>query len=53
MNALGRHFLVEIKDCNPEILKNIRKIKNALVSSAKKTGATVIKSFFTNLAPLG
>ena len=53
MYALGTHLLVELKDCNPDILKNLEKVRSALVSAAKKAKATVIDFSFREFQPFG
>jgi S-adenosylmethionine decarboxylase len=44
---------VELKDCNPEILKDLEKVKNAMVSAAKKARATIIDVSFHEFSPFG
>jgi len=51
--ALGTHLLVELKDCNPDILKNLEKVRSALVTAAKKAKATVIDLSFREFQPFG
>ncbi|MEW6674846.1 MAG: adenosylmethionine decarboxylase [Nitrospirota bacterium] len=51
--ALGTHLLVELRDCNPEILKSIEKVRNILVSAAKEAKATVIDTSFHEFNPFG
>ena len=53
MHALGKHLLVELKDCNPEILKSLDKVRNAMVSAAKKAKATIIDVSFHEFSPFG
>ncbi|MEW6115822.1 MAG: adenosylmethionine decarboxylase [Nitrospirota bacterium] len=53
MNALGTHLLVELRDCNPEILKNLNQVKGALVSAAKEARATIIDVSFHEFNPFG
>jgi len=53
LNALGTHLLVELKDCNPEILKDLNKVKEALVSAAKEAKATIIDVSFHQFNPFG
>lgn len=53
MHALGKHLLVELKDCNPKILRSLDKVKNAMVSAAKKAGATIIDVSFHEFSPFG
>ena len=44
---------MELKDCNPEILKNLGKVKEALVSAAKEAKATIIDVSFHEFNPFG
>ena len=53
MYALGTHLLVELRDCNPEILKDLNKVKGALVSAAKEAKATIIDVSFHEFNPFG
>lgn len=53
MHALGAHLLVELRDCNPETLKDLGKVKNALVSAAKEARATIIDVSFHEFNPFG
>ena len=53
MHALGTHLLVELRDCNPEILKDLKKVKNALVSAAKEAKATIVDISFHEFNPFG
>lgn len=53
MYALGTHLLVELKDCNPEVLKDLNRVKEALVSAAKEAKATIIDVSFHEFNPFG
>ncbi len=53
MYALGIHLLVELRDCNPKILKNLQKVQDALVTAAKKANATIIDVSFHEFNPFG
>jgi S-adenosylmethionine decarboxylase len=53
LNALGTHLLVELRDCNPEILKSLEKVRNALVSAAKEAKATIVDISFHEFNPFG
>lgn len=53
MYALGTHLLVELKDCNPEILKNLEKVRKAMVSAAKEARATILDVSFREFQPFG
>lgn len=53
MNALGTHLLVELRGCNPEILRSLEKVRNALVSAAKEARATIVDISFHEFNPFG
>lgn len=53
MYALGTHLLIELKDCDLEILNNLEKLKFILVESARKAGATIINVTFHKFNPFG
>ncbi len=53
MHALGTHLLVELRDCNPEILKDLTRVKDALVSAAKEAKATIVDISFHEFNPFG
>ncbi len=53
MHALGTHLLVELRDCNPEILKDLNSVKDILVSAAKEAKATIIDVSFHEFNPFG
>jgi S-adenosylmethionine decarboxylase len=44
---------VELKDCNPEILKDLKRVKEAMVSAAKDAKATIIDVSFHEFNPFG
>lgn len=51
--ALGTHLLIELKDCNPEIIKDLEAVKNILVDAARKANATIINVTFHEFNPFG
>ena len=53
MHALGTHLLVELRDSNPETLKDLDKVKDILVSAAKRAKATVVEVAFHEFNPFG
>ncbi len=53
MHALGTHLLVELRDCNPRIIKDLNAVKNALVSAAREAQATIIDISFHEFSPFG
>ena len=53
MNALGKHLLLELKDCNKEALNNLDFLRSALVTAANECGATVLGESFHPFHPQG
>ena len=53
MTALGKHLLLELKDCNTELLDDMEYLKGVLVEVARQIGATVIKDSFYQFSPQG
>ena len=53
MNALGRHVLLELRDCDPEILNNLDFLKHCLLDTAEQIGATVLGECFNQFSPQG
>ncbi|MEK6692677.1 MAG: adenosylmethionine decarboxylase [Nitrospirota bacterium] len=53
MYALGTHLLVELKDCNPKILGNLKEVRDAMVDAAKKSKATIVEVSFHEFNPFG
>jgi S-adenosylmethionine decarboxylase len=51
--ALGNHLLIELKECNPEVLKSLEKVRSAMVSAAKEAKATIIDVSFREFNPFG
>lgn len=53
MNALGSHLLVELRDCNRDILRNLGKVQDFMVSAAKEASATIVDVSFHEFNPFG
>lgn len=53
MRALGRHLLVELYGCDPELLKKVDAVREILVSAAKACKATVVDVAFHEFKPFG
>ena len=53
MYALGTHLLIELRDCNPEILKSLEKVRKIMISAAKEAKATIINNSFHEFSPFG
>ncbi|MBI2958553.1 MAG: adenosylmethionine decarboxylase [Chloroflexi bacterium] len=53
MNALGYHLLLEMKDCNRELLNDPGRLERLLVDAANQAGATVVQKAFHHFNPHG
>ncbi len=53
MNALGRHLLLELKDCNSEALNDLGFLKGIMLAAACEAGATVLGESFHQFDPQG
>lgn len=53
MYALGNHLLIELWECNPEILKNLEEVKSIMIGAAKEAKATIIDISFREFNPFG
>ena len=53
MNALGKHLLIELNDCNRELLNNLEAIREIMLAAAIGSGATVLGESFHQFSPQG
>ena len=53
MNALGRHLLLELFDCDSDAINNLETVKAALVEAAKRAQATIVDVVFHEFNPFG
>ena len=53
MSALGRHILVELYNCKPEILNDVALIEKGMEDASKRSGATIINTSFHHFSPYG
>ncbi|MGR3293472.1 MAG: adenosylmethionine decarboxylase [Candidatus Scalindua sp.] len=53
MEAFGRHLLLEMWDCNRDILDDAEKITQIMCDAASDAGATVVKSIYHEFDPPG
>ncbi len=53
MAALGKHLLLELKDCDVKLLNDLDYLREALNAVATLIGATVIKDSFYQFSPQG
>jgi len=53
LDALGTHILLELNDCNSEILCDLKHIEEILLTAAKKAKGTIVESRFHQFSPFG
>jgi len=53
LNALGKHLLLELKDCDREVLNDLSFLKDMLQRAASEAGATVLGESFHQFKPHG
>ena len=53
MYALGRHLLLELKNCDKEVLNDLGLLKDCLSEAAVECGASVVGESFYRFSPQG
>jgi len=53
LNALGKHLLLELKDCDREVLNDLSFLRDMLPMAASEAGATVLGESFHQFNPHG
>jgi S-adenosylmethionine decarboxylase len=53
LSAIGRHLLVELRDCNRAKLDDLPFIRDSLLEAAEEVGATIIDHIFHQFSPQG
>ena len=53
MQALGRHLLLELFDCDAEALNSLDTVKASMVEAAKRAQATIVDVVFHEFNPFG
>ena len=53
MNALGRHLLLELFDCDLDAINNVETVKGTLIEAAKRAQATIVDDVFHEFNPFG
>jgi len=53
LNALGRHLLIELQDCDKEVLNDLSFLRDAMVAAAIGCGAMVLGESFHHFNPQG
>ena len=53
MKELGRHIIVEMYDCDAEILNNFDVVREQMMEAARAAGATIVGEVFHRFTPHG
>ena len=53
MNVLGIHLMLELTECNPELLDDLPYIKDAIIQAAEEVGAHIVGESFHQFHPQG
>ncbi len=53
MTALGRHLILELRDCNPERLNDLPFIERVMLEAARRANATILSHQFRRFEPQG
>ena len=53
MNALGIHLILELKECDRELLNDLPYVKDTMMEAARAVGATIIGESFHQFDPIG
>jgi S-adenosylmethionine decarboxylase len=53
VQALGRHLLLELFDCDAEAINSLDTVKASMVEAAKRAQATIVEVVFHEFNPFG
>jgi S-adenosylmethionine decarboxylase len=53
MKKLGRHLIAEYAECDRERLDDAAYLETSMLEAVRKSGATIVRSFFHRYAPQG
>ncbi|MET0849813.1 MAG: adenosylmethionine decarboxylase [Candidatus Rokuibacteriota bacterium] len=53
MQALGRHLLLELFDCDAEAINSLETVKTSMVEAARRAQATIVDVLFHEFNPFG
>jgi S-adenosylmethionine decarboxylase len=53
LRTLGRHLLLELYDCDRDVLDDLEQLQAALLEAARRAGATIIDVVFHRFSPAG
>ncbi|MEN0005944.1 MAG: adenosylmethionine decarboxylase [Bacteroidota bacterium] len=50
---LGKHWLIELRDCGASILEEVAQVEAIMLEAARKANATIVTSNFHQFQPYG
>ena len=53
MNALGKHLLLELNDCDRLLLNDLDAVREIMLAAASESGVTVLGESFHRFSPQG
>jgi|TARA_R110002126_G_scaffold177321_2_gene326234 S-adenosylmethionine decarboxylase len=53
ISGVGKHYLVDLRDCDPEIITCVKLTRNIVMHAAKACGATILNDHFHQFQPIG
>ena len=53
MNALGTQLVIDLQDCDRDLLNDLSYVKSTMIQAAQAVGATIIGESFHKFEPLG
>lgn len=53
MEALGTHLLLDLRECNSDLLDDLDYIRSVLLAAARDAGATIVGETFHKFRPIG
>ncbi len=49
----GKHYLIDLRDCDPETIKSVDPTREIVLRAAKECGATILDDHFHQFHPIG
>ncbi len=53
MDALGAHLLLELKECDSDLLDDLDRVRGVMMRAAAESGATIVGEMFHKFEPIG
>ncbi len=53
MKALGTHLIVELYECDAELINNLESLQEIVLESVRRSGAEIVKPVFHQFSPCG